>query len=101
MSDPISPIVFPPPTSMPIPEIPMAGPAYENGKFENFPKEPGEIAQTAQWLLHIELQTTLQNLKHYLGQCPAKSPFWLVFQVFNFFLFSLNTNELLFGRFLH
>ena len=30
-----------------------------------------------------------------MGQCPAESPFCLVFQVFNFFLFYLNTHELL------
>ena len=30
-----------------------------------------------------------------MGQCPAKSPFWIVFQVFKFFSFSMNSKELL------
>ena len=31
-----------------------------------------------------------------MGQCPTKSPFWVVFQVLNFFSsFSVNSKELL------
>ena len=28
-----------------------------------------------------------QRICNYIGQCPAKSPFWIVFQVFKFFHF--------------
>ena len=35
----ISPGVIPPPTSMPVPIIPMADPCYENGRFEKYPVE--------------------------------------------------------------
>ena len=39
MPDPISPIFIPPPTSMPVPEIPMTDPFYENRRFEKYHAE--------------------------------------------------------------
>ena len=35
---------------------------------------------------HVDLCVRVQSLMVYLflGQCPAKSPFWIVFQFFDF-----------------